>query len=108
MFFFPLPEVDQLNGRSKILLSTTPGQVLQVRSIVPKLVLPPFLVAGALLDQSMEKVKQVFNINTFAIIRVCRAVLPVMAKHKKGLFVNIGSVVGDTCVDVFKTIHMDV
>jgi len=54
--------------------------------------------AGALLDQSMEKVKQVFNINTFAIIRVCRAVLPVMAKRKKGLFVNIGSVVGDTPV----------
>lgn len=60
------------------------------------------------MDQSMEKVKQVFNINTFAIIRVCRAVLPVMAKHKKGLFVNIGSVVGDTCVDVFRTIRLDV
>ncbi|KAE9391101.1 oxidoreductase [Gymnopus androsaceus JB14] len=54
--------------------------------------------AGALLDQSMETVQQVFNINTFAILRVCRAVLPVMAKRKKGLFVNVGSIVGDTPV----------
>jgi len=53
---------------------------------------------GPILDQSMESIQQVFDINTFAILRVCKAVLPVMAKRKKGLFVNIGSVVGDTPV----------
>ncbi|KAJ3760556.1 oxidoreductase [Lentinula raphanica] len=52
--------------------------------------------AGALLDQNMDAVRQAFDINTFSILRVCRTVLPVMAKRQTGLFVNIGSVVGDT------------
>ncbi|KAJ3998574.1 oxidoreductase [Lentinula boryana] len=54
--------------------------------------------AGALLDQNMDTVRQAFDINTFSILRVCRSVLPIMARRKKGLFVNIGSVVGDTPV----------
>ncbi|KIK70766.1 hypothetical protein GYMLUDRAFT_32814 [Collybiopsis luxurians FD-317 M1] len=53
---------------------------------------------GALLDQTMETVQNVFNINTFAVLKLCRAVLPVMAKRKKGVIVNIGSIVGDTPV----------
>ncbi|KAH7870829.1 oxidoreductase [Lentinula edodes] len=54
--------------------------------------------AGALLDQDMDTVRQAFDINTFAILRVCRSVLPIMAGRKQGLFVNVGSVVGDTPV----------
>ncbi|KAJ4472694.1 oxidoreductase [Lentinula lateritia] len=53
---------------------------------------------GALLDQDMDTVRQVFDINTFAILRVCRSVLPIMAGRKQGLFVNVGSIVGDTPV----------
>ncbi|KAF5388504.1 hypothetical protein D9757_004602 [Collybiopsis confluens] len=50
---------------------------------------------GAILDQTIENIQKTFDINTFAILRVCKAVLPFMAKRKKGLFINVGSVVGD-------------
>ncbi|KAF9076052.1 oxidoreductase [Rhodocollybia butyracea] len=54
--------------------------------------------AGPLLDQTMDTVQQVFDTNTYAILRVCKAVLPSMARRKTGVFVNVGSVVGDTPV----------
>ncbi|KAJ3728120.1 oxidoreductase [Lentinula guzmanii] len=57
-----------------------------------------FATCSALLDQNMDTIRQAFDINTFSILRVCRSVLPIMARRKKGLFVNIGSVVGDTPV----------
>jgi 1-acylglycerone phosphate reductase len=48
-----------------------------------------------MVDIPLEEVKQVFETNTFAILRVCKAVTPIMAKRKSGTIVNIGSVVGE-------------
>ncbi|TRM65902.1 oxidoreductase [Schizophyllum amplum] len=45
------------------------------------------VAAGALIDNSMGHVKNVFDINTFSVVRLAKAVWRI---------VNIGSVVGDT------------
>lgn len=46
----------------------------------------------------LDEVKKVFETNTFAILRVCRAITPIMAKRGSGTIVNIGSVVGEVYV----------
>lgn len=51
--------------------------------------------AGPIVEQPIEYVKEVFDTNTYAILRVCKAVVPIMAKRRSGLIVNIGSVVGE-------------
>lgn len=48
-----------------------------------------------LVDLSIERVKAVFDTNTYAPLRVAKAVVPVMAKRRSGLIINIGSVVGE-------------
>jgi len=48
---------------------------------------------GPLIDQTMEDVKLIFDTNTFAVLRLARAVIPLMAKQQSGVIVNIGSVV---------------
>ncbi|TFK36918.1 oxidoreductase [Crucibulum laeve] len=53
------------------------------------------ITAGPLIDQPLDAVKHVFDTNTFAILRVARAVIPVMAARRNGVIVNIGSIVGE-------------
>ncbi|KAJ3494646.1 hypothetical protein NLJ89_g10765 [Agrocybe chaxingu] len=48
--------------------------------------------AGPLAEQPLDFVKQVFDTNTFSILRVCKAVVPIMASRHYGTIVNIGSV----------------
>jgi 1-acylglycerone phosphate reductase len=43
----------------------------------------------------IEDVKQIFETNTFAVLRLCKAVVPIMAKRRSGTIVNIGSIVGE-------------
>ncbi|KAG7452387.1 oxidoreductase [Guyanagaster necrorhizus] len=50
---------------------------------------------GPLIDQSMEIIKRTYNTNTFSVIRMCKTVIPIMAKRHSGLIVNIGSIVGE-------------
>ena len=50
---------------------------------------------GAIIDQSLDKVKNIFDTNTFAVLRLARVVIPHMAKRRSGQIVNIGSVVED-------------
>ncbi|THH21136.1 hypothetical protein EW146_g369 [Bondarzewia mesenterica] len=50
---------------------------------------------GPVLEVPLEQVKNVFDANTFSILRVSRAVVPHMASHRQGLIVNIGSIVGE-------------
>jgi NAD(P)-dependent dehydrogenase (short-subunit alcohol dehydrogenase family) len=52
-------------------------------------------IAGPIIEVSIEDVKQVFETNTFAILRLCKAVVPSMAKRRSGTIVNIGSIVGE-------------
>jgi 1-acylglycerone phosphate reductase len=54
--------------------------------------------AGPLIDQSLEHVKQLFDTNTFSVVRICKAVVPFMAKRKSGTIVNIGSIMGNMLV----------
>ncbi|KAK7686714.1 hypothetical protein QCA50_010314 [Cerrena zonata] len=49
---------------------------------------------GPVLDMSMDHTRQAFEVHTFAVLRLCRAVAPHMAKHKSGIIVTIGSVTG--------------
>ena len=55
-------------------------------------------IIGALLDNSLEEVENAFNLNTFSILRVSRAVISHMATRRSGLIINVGSVVGEMCV----------
>ncbi|KAL0951483.1 hypothetical protein HGRIS_008170 [Hohenbuehelia grisea] len=50
---------------------------------------------GALLDIPLEKVKEAFDTNAFAALRVAKAVMPPMVKRRSGVIVNVGSIVGD-------------
>ncbi|PBK76720.1 oxidoreductase [Armillaria solidipes] len=51
---------------------------------------------GPLIDQSMDVIKRTYDTNAFSVIRVCKTVIPIMAKRHSGLIVNIGSIVGET------------
>ncbi|GLB35945.1 putative short-chain dehydrogenases reductases (SDR) family protein [Lyophyllum shimeji] len=51
--------------------------------------------SGPLIDQAMEDVKANFDTNTFAILRMAKAVIPLMATRRSGVIVNIGSIVGE-------------
>ena len=46
----------------------------------------------------MDNIKHIFDTNTFAILRVCKAVVPIMAQRRSGTIVNIGSIVGEMLV----------
>jgi len=55
--------------------------------------------AGYGLVSTVEDVTEVqmydqFNINVFAVLRVCKAVIPIMRKQKSGIIINISSFLG--------------
>ena len=60
-----------------------------------------FYTIGPLVEQTMDDIKQIFDTNTFAVLRVCKAVVPNMAKRRSGTIVNIGSIVGEMYEVVF-------
>ncbi len=45
-------------------------------------------------DVSEEEMFEQFNINVFGIIRVCKAVIPIMRKNREGIIINISSFLG--------------
>lgn len=53
-----------------------------------------FGLAGALEDTSIEEAKQQFETNFFGVLRICRAVLPIMRRQRYGYLVNVGSIGG--------------
>ncbi|KAG5654709.1 hypothetical protein H0H81_007465 [Sphagnurus paluster] len=54
-----------------------------------------YFCPGALIDQSLEDIQANFDTNTFSVLRVAKAVIPLMAQRRSGVIVNIGSVVGE-------------
>ena len=53
-----------------------------------------FGIAGAIEDTSIAEAKEQFEVNFFGVLRVCRAVLPVMRSQGHGMIINIGSIGG--------------
>jgi len=51
-------------------------------------------IAGALEDTSPDEARGQFEVNLFGVLRVCRAVLPIMREQGAGHIVNIGSIGG--------------
>lgn len=53
------------------------------------------MVPGAAIDLTMEEAKKTIDTNFFSVLRVAKAVIPVMASRRSGTIVNIGSVAGN-------------
>lgn len=52
-------------------------------------------IASSVEDISTEELRQVFEINLFGVLDVCRAVLPYMRAAKSGHIINISSIAGE-------------
>ncbi|MCW3119630.1 MAG: family oxidoreductase, partial [Chitinophagaceae bacterium] len=51
-------------------------------------------MAGTVEEIAEQDIRNIFNVNIFAIIDVVKSILPVMRRQKSGYIINIGSVAG--------------
>ena len=49
------------------------------------------------IDLAIADDQDIFETNVISVLRVCKTVVPAMAKRKSGLIINIGSIVGEVC-----------
>lgn len=85
----------QLDVTSDESVATCVGNVLEAAGKLDLLVNNAgFVLAGAIEETSVEEAKAQFETNFFGVVRMTRAVLPVMRRHRSGQIINIGSVGG--------------
>ena len=53
-----------------------------------------YATRGVLEDVPVEKIKRLFEVNLFALIQVTQACIPAMRRNRKGIIVNVSSIVG--------------
>jgi short-subunit dehydrogenase len=53
-----------------------------------------YSLRGALEDVPIEAARRLFEVNLFALIRVTQACLPAMRRQRKGIVINLSSIVG--------------
>jgi len=53
-----------------------------------------FGIAGPIVDTSLEEAHRQFETNFFGVLRMCRAVVPVMRERGRGTIITIGSIGG--------------
>ncbi|PIL31415.1 hypothetical protein GSI_06116 [Ganoderma sinense ZZ0214-1] len=51
---------------------------------------------GAIIDVPMDLWHQIYETNVFSIVRMSKAVIPHMAARKRGMIINVGSILGQT------------
>jgi len=64
------------------------GQVGQLDVVVNN---AGYELAGALEELSVEEAKAQFETNFFGVVRMVKAVLPIMRRQKRGQIVNVSS-----------------
>lgn len=52
------------------------------------------LAIGPVAEVTIEQIRNAFELNTFAALRVTNAIVPSMIKRREGLIINIGSIAG--------------
>jgi len=56
------------------------------------------LVASPIIDWKSDDIKDLYDTNVISVVRLCREVVPHMAKRKSGTIVNMGSIVAELSV----------
>ena len=51
-------------------------------------------LAGPVEDTSIEEAQDLFDVNFFGVLRMIRAVVPIMRRRRSGLIINMSSIVG--------------
>ncbi|KAI5989809.1 hypothetical protein F5J12DRAFT_863794 [Pisolithus orientalis] len=52
------------------------------------------LAIGPVAEATIEQIRNAFELNTFAALRVTNAIVPSMIKRREGLIINVGSIAG--------------